>query len=155
MIGLKGINFSPETLIMLPLAVGIDTSSMIVGLFGLPDCGIPDMIGIAFINPWMFIRGYKGSGKKTGLFGFISQIVNGKYSRYIATPMLEAVPYLDILPFWTARVIMTLMEGGDEESEAVPQAKPQQSSPEMESLNEEEPEPMTRESSDNNNSAKA
>jgi hypothetical protein len=151
MIGLKGISFSPETLIMLPLALGIDASSFIVGLFGLPDCGIPDIVGIAFINPWMFIRGYKGSGKKTGMFGFINQIVNGKYSRYIATPMLEAVPYLDILPFWTARVIMTLMEGGDEEAEAQPE--PQQASAEMEELNAEEPEPATRESPDNSSAA--
>jgi len=99
--------FSPETLLMLPLAVGIDLVSIILICFGLDDFGLLDIIGIVFIGGWLFFRKGKIVEKKKG---FLKRIFTGKFSKFLTPIFGEGIPYLGILPFWTLSVYYNLLE---------------------------------------------
>jgi len=106
-----GIKFTPESFIMIPLAVGLDLVGIILVCFGLDDFGMTDMIGIATIDLWLIIRNKKQ--KKQGGKGVINnlrKLFTGDLTK-IATPTLgEIIPYVGALPFWTLSVLFNLTD---------------------------------------------
>lgn len=107
------IKFTPETFFMLPFAMGLDLIGIILVCFGLDDFGMTDMIGIAFINTWLILRGKQVMHKqgRKGAVGSAQKIFTGKTSKFFAAPFLELIPYLgSLIPFWTVSVIFNLEE---------------------------------------------
>ncbi|MFZ2390541.1 MAG: hypothetical protein WAW15_01855 [Minisyncoccales bacterium] len=106
------IKFTPETFFMLPFALGLDLIGILLVLCGLDDFGVTDVIGIAFINTWLLLRGKQvmhSQGKK-GAMSSAKKFFTGKTSKFFAGPFLELIPYLGCLPFWTISVIFNLQE---------------------------------------------
>ena len=106
------IKFTPETFFMLPFALGLDLIGIILVCFGLDDFGITDVIGIAFINTWLLLRGKQvihKQGKKGAING-AKKLFTGKTSKFFTASLLELIPYLGWLPFWTISVIFNLQE---------------------------------------------
>lgn len=106
------IKFTPETFFMLPIALGLDLIGIILVCFGLDDFGITDIIGIGFINTWLLLRGKKAlhSQGKKGAMSSIKKAFTGKSSKFFTASILELVPYLGCLPFWTLSVLFNLEE---------------------------------------------
>ncbi|MFZ3057556.1 MAG: hypothetical protein WA092_00770 [Minisyncoccales bacterium] len=106
------IKFTPETFFMLPFALGLDLIGIILVCFGLDDFGITDVIGIAFINTWLLLRGKQVVHKqgKKGAISSIKNVFTEKTSKFFAAPFLELIPYVGCLPFWTISVILNLDE---------------------------------------------
>ena len=108
------IKFTPEAFFMLPFAVMLDLSGIILICFALDDFGITDAIGIVFINAWLLLRGKKsgdnqGQGKK-GAMQNIKKFFTGKQTKFLSG-FVELVPYLgSILPMWTLTVFFNLTE---------------------------------------------
>lgn len=100
---------TPETLLILPLAIGIDLASIILVCFGLDDFGILDFIGIIFIGSWLFFRKGKPEALK-GKKDFLAKIFTGKYTKFTTPIFGEIIPYLGVLPFWTVSVYFNLTE---------------------------------------------
>jgi hypothetical protein len=92
--------FTPEALLMLPLAVGLDLASILFFLIGADDFGILDFIGICTIGVWLFFK--KGEAKRKG--GFFRRIFTGRTRRFLVPIFGEIIPYLGVLPFWTLSV---------------------------------------------------
>ncbi|HNY36236.1 MAG TPA: hypothetical protein PLD14_00930 [Candidatus Pacearchaeota archaeon] len=106
------IKFTPETFFMLPFALMLDLIGIILIFFGLDDFGITDIIGIAFINTWLLLRGKKALHKqgKKGAINGIKNAFTGKTSKFFTASILELIPYLGCLPFWTLSVLYNLEE---------------------------------------------
>ncbi|MFA5729807.1 MAG: hypothetical protein WC938_01045 [Candidatus Paceibacterota bacterium] len=106
------IKFTPETFFMLPFAIGLDLIGILLVLCGLDDLGVTDVIGIAFINTWLILRGKQVIHKqgKKGSINDAKKFFTGKTSKFFGAPLLELVPYLGCLPFWTISVIFNLQE---------------------------------------------
>jgi len=93
---------SPEGILMLLLAVGIDGTGLIITFFLLDDLGILDAIGMVVIGGWMYSRSGSnaGSATKKGL------------KRFILSFAVELTPYLGgVSPSWTWLVYKTLKDG--------------------------------------------
>jgi hypothetical protein len=109
------IKFSPEAFFMLPFAVMLDLSGVILILFGLDDFGMTDAIGIVFINMWLLMRGKKVDGDaqnqgKKGAMNNIKKFFTGRETKFLAG-FGELVPYVgSILPLWTLTVFLNLTE---------------------------------------------
>jgi hypothetical protein len=100
---------TPETLLMFPLAVGIDLASIILACFLLDDFGLLDIIGTTFIGGWLFFRkGKTGALKDRG--GDIRRLFTGKFSKFLVPIFGELIPYLGVLPFWSLSAYFTLTE---------------------------------------------
>jgi hypothetical protein len=100
---------SPESIMILPLAVSIDLAGIIIVLFGLDDFGILDIIGICTIGAWQIFKAGKMRAPKTKKGGFLEKVFTGKWSRFFVTWGGELIPYVGWLPFWTLAVYNQLM----------------------------------------------
>ncbi|MFZ2390369.1 MAG: hypothetical protein WAW15_00935, partial [Minisyncoccales bacterium] len=90
------IKFTPETFFILPFALGRDLIGILLILCGLDDFGITDIIGIAFLNTWLLLRGKQvihRQGKK-GAISSIKNVFTEKTSKFFAAPFLELIPYV-------------------------------------------------------------
>ena len=106
------IKFTPETFFILPFALGLDLIGILLICCGLDDFGITDIIGIAFLNTWLLLRGKQvihRQGKK-GAISSIKNVFTEKTSKFFAAPFLELIPYVGCLPFWTISVLLNLEE---------------------------------------------
>lgn len=124
---------SPETLIILPIAVIIDIISIILLIFGLDDFWITDAIALFFIGSWGAIRPQPASEEaeiRIPLIGpedrkkalgqikeeakKISEEVQkaqkaaktAKWAKRLK--WLELIPYIGAFPFWTISVYLTI-----------------------------------------------
>lgn len=107
------IKFTPEAFFMLPFAMFIDLIGIILVCFGLDDFGITDIIAILFINTWLLLRGKQTSYKKQdkkGAMNKFKKLLSGKTSKFFMGQILELIPYLGSLPFWTLLVLANLEE---------------------------------------------
>jgi hypothetical protein len=109
------LKFTPEAFFMLPFAIMLDLSGIILLCFGLDDFGITDALGIGFINGWLLLRGKKtnnnaGSQGKKGAMSSFKKAFTGKTSKFIIPSFAELIPYLGSLPFWTISVFLNLTE---------------------------------------------
>lgn len=104
---IKFPKFTPETFLMLPLAIGIDLVSIILVCFGLDDFGILDIFGTAFIGGWLFFRKGKIPERKGS---FLRRIFTGKMSKFLVPIFGEIIPYLGVLPFWSLSVYFNLTQ---------------------------------------------
>lgn len=106
---LKFPKLSPESVIMLPLALTIDLAGLVILLFGLDDLGILDLIGIAIIGTWMIFKSGK-IRKPAGKGGLLKKAFTGKYSKFLLTIGIEEIPYIGGIAFcWTAAVYFALI----------------------------------------------
>ena len=110
------IKFTPEAFFMVPFAVMLDLSGLILICFGLDDFGVTDAMGIMFINGWLLMRGKEvgGDTKSQGKKGAINKIKNiftDKKTKFFVPAIGELIPYLgSLLPFWTLSVLLNLSE---------------------------------------------
>lgn len=118
--------FSPEALIMLPIAVTLDVIGIILICFALDDFFITDAVGWATLGVWSAFRSqFKDNGssiempdreerkKQTQEFKkTTSQTTKttkaSKWAKWIR--FLEFVPYVGVLPFWTISTFLILKE---------------------------------------------
>ena len=101
-----GIAFSPDAIIMFPLAIILDFVGLILICFGLDDCGITDIIGLIFIGSWSFFHSQTiqmTSGAKKTLAKGAKAAGRIKWLRplFIAG---EFIPYVGAAPCWTILV---------------------------------------------------
>ena len=106
------IKLTPETITILPLAIGLDLVGIILICFGLDDFGTTDIIGIVFINSWLLFRGSRGVDveKRNGTKGKIKKVFKGKTSKFVVPSFLELIPYIGALPCWTLSVLFNLSD---------------------------------------------
>jgi hypothetical protein len=106
------LKFTPELFFMLPFALILDLSGIILICFALDDFGITDALGIVFINLWLLLRGRKFV-ENTGRGGAVNnfkKFFTGKQTKFLSG-FIELVPYLgSILSLWTLTVIFNLAE---------------------------------------------
>jgi len=96
---------TPETLLMLPLAGGIDLASVILVCFGLDDFGLLDIVGTSIIGTWLFFKKGKVLERKGT---FLRKIFTGKFTKFLVPIFGELIPYLGVLPFWSLSVYFQL-----------------------------------------------
>jgi len=105
---------TPETLTILPLAVGIDLASWLLLLIGLDDFGLLDIAGTTVVGTWLLIRRGKPSlGKKPQLdpLGLVRGIYTGRFTKFLTPIVNEITPYWGaIVPAWTLSVYFNLIE---------------------------------------------
>lgn len=103
-----------ESLIMLPLAFGLDAASWLLLALGLDDFGLLDIVGVTFIGTWLFFKKGKAPQKGGGGLGLlepIKKIFTGKYTKFLVPIFTEITPYLGaISPTWTLSVYFNLIE---------------------------------------------
>jgi len=106
------LKFNPETLVMLSLAIVIDSVPIILIFFGIPDLGLMSMIGDAVIMPWMVLRNKKPKSGQSGkgLLSMIRGSFTGNITKFAIPIIGEAIPYVDILPLWTLSVLFNLID---------------------------------------------
>jgi len=106
------LKFTPELFFMLPFALILDLSGILLICFGLDDFGILDAIGIVFINLWLLLRGKKfveNTGRGSAVNN-LKKFFTAKETKFL-TGFVEMVPYLgSILPLWTLTVLFNLTE---------------------------------------------
>jgi len=109
---LLNIKFNPESFFMLFIAGSLDIVGVLLVLAGLDDFGMTDMIGIAFINGWLIMKGGKVINQqgRRGQMNSIKKLFTGKTTRLIIPTIAELIPYLGCLPFWTITVLFNLSE---------------------------------------------
>jgi len=96
------IPISAESMIMLPLAIILDT----VGEILLP--GILNVLVVILIILWMNFRPKKSaSSKKEGFLEFLRKIFQGKWKRFL-TPLIGEAFSFGILPCLTLAVYFEL-----------------------------------------------
>lgn len=104
------LKLSPATLIMLPLAIGLDVIGIILLCFGLDDLGITDIIGIVFIDTWLYFQRRKKAKNNSGLAGFFKNLFTGNITKYIVPTAVELTPYVGAFPTWTFSVLINLSQ---------------------------------------------
>jgi hypothetical protein len=105
------IKFSPESLFMLPLAIGLDLVGIILVCVGLDDFGITDTVGIIFIDLWLLMNGKKAnSSGKQGVTSNLKKAFTHKWGKFALPTFTELIPYLGWLPMWTLAVLFNLDE---------------------------------------------
>lgn len=110
------IKFTPETIVMLPFALGLDIIGIVLICFGLDDFGITDIIGIMIIDSWLLYRGDSRSGNTKGrqaainkASDMVTKLFKGKQTKFLIPALLELIPYLgSLFPFWTISVVLNL-----------------------------------------------
>lgn len=91
--------FTPEAILLLPIAVGIDLASVFLLILDFDDFGILDVLGILVIGTWLFFKKEEIKRK-----GFLRRIFTGRTTKFLVPIFGEIIPYLGILPFWTLSV---------------------------------------------------
>lgn len=107
-----GIKFTPESFIMIPLALGLDLAGIILVCFGLDDFGMTDMIGIVTIDLWLIIRNKKQKNQQggKGVINNLRKLFTGDLTKIAAPTFGELIPYVGALPFWTLSVLFNLTD---------------------------------------------
>lgn len=111
--GNTGNLFSPEAVIMLPLAIFLDLIGLILICFGLDDFFITDIFGILVIGGWMLARSQtitvSGKAKQRVEKG-LKKLLRGKGGKgRLLRPIIgELIPYVGALPCWTLAVYYEL-----------------------------------------------
>lgn len=117
---------TPEAIMMLSIAVGIDLAGIVLLIFGLDDYFITDIIGFAFIGTWLLVRdGFAlnfseaAKGAATSPMAMFSanpamsmakKAKRAKLLKYI-TFIIEPIFYLGgILPLWTVTTYIHLTD---------------------------------------------
>jgi len=110
-IGKIGNLFSPEAVIMLPLAILLDLIGVILICFGLDDFGITDIFGILLFGSWMYFRSQTIAVpeklKKRAETG-LRKLFRGPWKRFLTPIIGEVIPYVGVLPMWTLAVYYEL-----------------------------------------------
>ncbi|HPL72821.1 MAG TPA: hypothetical protein PLI02_02170 [Candidatus Pacearchaeota archaeon] len=110
------IKFTPETLIMLPIAFFLDLCGLAIVVFGLDDLGLLDIIGIFIFFPWLLIRGERLpslAGTKSGarIKEFLTKLFKNKHLKFLTPLIGEITPWVGGLGFfWTLSVLFNLEE---------------------------------------------
>ena len=103
-----GALFSPEGVIMMPIAVILDLVGIILIIFALDDFFITDIIGIIFISAWMFIRSSTAAVpermQKRTQTGVAKLFRGSKWKKFLTPIIGEVIPYVGALPCWTLAV---------------------------------------------------
>jgi len=103
--------FSPEGVIMLPLAVLLDLIGVILICLGLDDFFITDIVGILLIGGWMFLRSQTivvPERAKQKVEKGLKKLFRGKWSKFLTPIIGELIPYVGALPCWTLAVYYEL-----------------------------------------------
>ena len=108
---------TPESLMILPLAVFIDLIGVIIVLFGADDFGILDIIGLCTIGAWQLFKAGKMTAPKVKKGSILKKIFTGRWSRFFVTWGGEIIPYVGWLPFWTWAVYFQLMQQDEKQEE--------------------------------------
>jgi len=95
------LKFSPETVIMLPVAVFLDLIGIVLVCFGLDDFGTLDVVSTVIIGGWMLFR----KGQMVNIGAQKKQLI-----RFLAGMGIEITPYLGALPAVTVITLLTLSE---------------------------------------------
>ena len=114
-----GLRMSPELIIFFPFALMLDAIGIILICFGLDDVGVTDFIGTIFLGSWIWFR----EGTRIRMS---SKKLKKKSFRFFGSAILESIPYLGALPFWTIMSYLTLKDANvpeEEEGEEEPQGK--------------------------------
>ncbi len=126
---------SPEALIMVPVALTLDSIGIILILVALDDFGITDIVGICTIGAWTFFRSKGQEMKVTGSAKEKTEKAVAKIGEKVkkleqkfpkATkwakrlkwlkPLsmgLEFIPYVGAAPLWTICVFLTLIHDNE------------------------------------------
>jgi hypothetical protein len=103
------LELSPSTLIILPLAIFLDVAGILLLCCSLDDFGILDIIGIFFIDTWLFFQGSRPAKAAGGIKNFIINILTGDVTKYVVPTAIELTPGLGCLsPTWTITVLCNL-----------------------------------------------
>lgn len=112
-----GLRMSPELIIFFPFALMLDAIGIILICFGLDDVGVTDFIGTIFLGSWIWFR----EGTRIRMS---SKKLKKKSFRFFGSAILESIPYLGALPFWTIMTLFTLKDSsapGEESTEELSQ----------------------------------
>jgi hypothetical protein len=106
-----GLKLTPETIILLPIALCLDLAGIILACFALDDLFILDLAGMVSIGTWLLLKKGDSSVMKQGKRGRQSKMkklfTNKKY-RFFITTGGELIPYLGAFPFWTVSTYFNL-----------------------------------------------
>lgn len=115
-----GMFFSPEAIIMFSIAISLDSIGVILVCFGLDDFGITDIVGIATIGLWTYMRSQtmkvtRGAAQRITKATKQAKrtIKSAKWAKRLKwlRPLLvvgELIPYVGILPCWVVLVYLEL-----------------------------------------------
>lgn len=95
--------FSPEAVIMLPLAIFIDLIGIILVLFALDDFFITDILGIIIFGSWMFFRS-GATQSRPQRRKITKKPPPGPGRKLFSVAIKELIPYLGAFPWWTIAV---------------------------------------------------
>ncbi|MEK7519213.1 MAG: hypothetical protein AAB565_00275 [Patescibacteria group bacterium] len=95
--------FSPEAVIMLPLAILIDLIGIILIFVALDDFFITDILGIIIFGGWMFIRS-GAKPQKPQRRKITKKPPAGPGRKLFSVAIKELIPYLGAFPWWTITV---------------------------------------------------
>jgi len=102
--------FSPEAVVVFPLAILLDLIGLILICFGLDDFGVTDIIGIIFIGGWALFRSQTlkmTAGAEKTIAKASKRAKRLKWLRPLAI-IAECVPYVGAAPCWTILVFTEL-----------------------------------------------
>lgn len=106
-----GLKFTPETIILLPIALCLDVVGVLIFICGIDDFLLLDLMGMASIGSWLLLKSGDTSTIRTGKKGWqknITKLLTNKSSRFFITVGGELVPYLGAVPFWTITTYFNL-----------------------------------------------
>ncbi len=105
-----GSFFSPEAIIMMPLAITLDLIGLILVLFALDDFFITDIIGIAIIGSWTFFRSQQVQMTQRAQQKIGKAAKQARRLKWLRPLMIvgEFIPYVGALPCWTILVYFEL-----------------------------------------------
>lgn len=95
--------FSPEAVIMLPLAIFIDLIGISLLILALDDFFVTDIIGFIIFSSWIFFRSGTKTQKKQQQ-KLTKKPSSGPGRKIFGTLIKEAIPYLGAFPWWTITV---------------------------------------------------
>jgi len=106
-----GLKLTPETIIILPIALFIDVTGILLFCCGLDDFFLLDIVGMVTIGGWLLLKKGDSSTMKGGKkkqINRLKKLLTDKKYRFIITTGGELVPYLGALPFWTITTYFNL-----------------------------------------------
>lgn len=114
---LKFPKSTPESVLILPIAVFIDLIGVVLILFGLDDFGLLDSVGIAIIGTWQLFKAGRITAPPVKKGGFLRKVFSGKWSKFFVTWGGEIIPYFGWLPFWSWAVYFQLINQDEQQNE--------------------------------------
>lgn len=104
-----GLKFDLQTITILPIAIMLDLTTIILAIFLLDDAGVCEIIGLLFIDFPLFILGTGSIGGKAAMQNKIVKTLRGPVGG-LSTLFVELIPYIDILPLWTIYAYICLAD---------------------------------------------